>query len=254
PPPLAHEVHRGAARGARLRPRAPRRLPRRRPRGRQLRPRRRLDRRHGRRRLRGPGWDRGGPHRVARRDRDRQPHRRARHRSAHGLRGRRHPPRRPGARPRPRRGPRAAGGGAGMRLTWAQPEDLLAHELVQSAAEGRDVTAVRERWVAAGGDPVPAVSGAGPVPASPELRRLARELLAELATVPAPPAPTEPDGWEEILAVLPPAPELPSLPDEAVYRERVLGAWTGRAAGCLLGKPVEKIPREGIEEILRATG
>ncbi len=141
-----------------------------------------------------------------------------------------------------------------MRLTWAQPEDLLAHELVQSAAEGRDVTAVRERWVAAGGDPVPAVSGAGPVPASPELRRLARELLAELATVPAPPAPTEPDGWEEILAVLPPAPELPSLPDEAVYRERVLGAWTGRAAGCLLGKPVEKIPREGIEEILRATG
>ncbi|MBE9941089.1 ADP-ribosylglycohydrolase family protein, partial [Cellulosimicrobium cellulans] len=36
--------------------------------------------------------------------------------------------------------------------------------------------------------------------------------------------------------------------------DRVLGAWTGRAAGCLLGKPVEKIPRAGIEEILRATG
>ncbi len=25
-----------------------------------------------------------------------------------------------------------------MRLTWAQPEDLLAHELVQAAAEGKD--------------------------------------------------------------------------------------------------------------------
>ncbi len=36
--------------------------------------------------------------------------------------------------------------------------------------------------------------------------------------------------------------------------DRVHGAWLGRAAGCLLGKPVEKIPRAGIEEILRATG
>ena len=39
-----------------------------------------------------------------------------------------------------------------MRLTWAQPEDLLAHELVQATAEGKDVTDVRERWVTAGGD------------------------------------------------------------------------------------------------------
>ncbi|WP_152190827.1 ADP-ribosylglycohydrolase family protein [Georgenia satyanarayanai] len=141
-----------------------------------------------------------------------------------------------------------------MRLTWAQPEDLLAHELVQSAAEGRDVTAVRERWVAAGGDPAPAVSGAGPVPAPPALRALARELLDQLAAAPAPPAPAEPDDWEEIAALLPPAPQLVGRPDDAAYRERLVGAWTGRAAGCLLGKPVEKIPRQGIEEILRATG
>ncbi|TNC20286.1 ADP-ribosylglycohydrolase family protein [Georgenia sp. 311] len=141
-----------------------------------------------------------------------------------------------------------------MRLTWAQPEDLLAHELVQAAAEGTDVSGVRARWVAAGGDPVPAVSGAGPVPAPPALRQLARDLLAELAATPAPPAPAEPDGWEEIVALLPSAPQLPGLPSQDAYRERVLGAWTGRAAGCLLGKPVEKIPRQGIEEILRSTG
>ncbi|GAB3383983.1 ADP-ribosylglycohydrolase family protein [Amycolatopsis echigonensis] len=136
-----------------------------------------------------------------------------------------------------------------MRLTWAQPEDLLAHEFVQSAAEGRDVTSVRERWIAAGGDPVPAVSGAGPRPASPALRALARTLLDELAALPAAPSPGEPDGWDEILALLPAAPVLPRRAED-----RTLGAWTGRAAGCLLGKPVEKIPREGIEEILRATG
>ncbi|MGW4487292.1 ADP-ribosylglycohydrolase family protein [Amycolatopsis sp. NPDC004368] len=137
-----------------------------------------------------------------------------------------------------------------MRLTWAQPEDLLAHELVQSAVEGRETAGVRERWVAAGGDPVPAVSGAGPNPAPPTLRELARTLLGELAAVPAAAAPAEPDDWAAIEALLPAAPDLP----RGLRGGRVLGAWTGRAAGCLLGKPVEKIPREGIEEILRATG
>lgn len=139
-----------------------------------------------------------------------------------------------------------------MRLTWAQPEDLVAHELVQAAAEGKDVAAVRDRWVAAGGDPVPAVSGAGPVPATPELRDLARDLLDELDALPAAPAPAEPDDWDAIAALLPSEPALPG--PGADYEARVLGAWTGRAAGCLLGKPVEKIPRAGIEEILRATG
>ncbi|WP_454858527.1 ADP-ribosylglycohydrolase family protein [Promicromonospora soli] len=143
-----------------------------------------------------------------------------------------------------------------MRLTWAQPEDLLTHELVQSADEGKHVIDVRDRWVAAGGDPTAAVSGAGPVPASPELRALARVLLDELDVRPAPSAPGEPDAWAAIEALLPPAPELPRRPTgpDAAYAGRVLGAWTGRAAGCLLGKPVEKIPRAGIEEILRSAG
>ncbi|HEV6953086.1 MAG TPA: ADP-ribosylglycohydrolase family protein [Promicromonospora sp.] len=136
-----------------------------------------------------------------------------------------------------------------MRLTWAQPEDLLAHELVQSAAEGKDVAALRDRWVAAGGDPTPAVSGAGPEPATPQLRALARELLDELAALPGAHGPAT---WAEAEALLPPAPALPAAP--ASYAARVEGAWLGRAAGCLLGKPVEKIPRAGIEEILRATG
>jgi ADP-ribosylglycohydrolase len=145
-----------------------------------------------------------------------------------------------------------------VRLTWAQPEDLLTHELVQSAAEGKDVRDVRNRWVAVGGDPTPAVSGAGPVPVSSQLRAVARVLLDELEARPAPSAPEEPDQWDRIEALLPPAPGLPRRPrgpdPEATYAARVLGAWTGRAAGCLLGKPVEKIPREGIEEILRSTG
>jgi len=140
-----------------------------------------------------------------------------------------------------------------VRLTWAQPEDLLAHELVQSDAEGRETADVAARWTQAGGDVVPAVSGASPNPATPERRALARELLAELAARPAAPAGEEPDGWDPIEALLPAAPDLPDV-DPADQPRRLLGAWTGRAAGCLLGKPVEKIPRAGIEEILRATG
>src|SRR5688572_6619661 len=99
-----------------------------------------------------------------------------------------------------------------MRITWVQPEDLLTHELVQSADEGRAVDDVRDRWVAAGGDPTPAVSGAGPVPASPELRALARVLLQELDARPAPSAPGEPDEWDAAVSLLPPAPDLPRRP------------------------------------------
>lgn len=142
-----------------------------------------------------------------------------------------------------------------MRLTWAQPEDLLTHEFVQSQDEGRDIAAIRQRWIDAGGDPAAAVSGAGPNPAGPELRELARELLAELSTLPTPSGVDEPDGWEEIRTLTG-----ASEPRSTIRRggsdlaDRLLGAWTGRAAGCLLGKPVEKIPRDGIEAIARSTG
>lgn len=139
-----------------------------------------------------------------------------------------------------------------MRLTWAQPEDLLAHELVQSRAEGRDVDAIRDLWVRAGGDPLPAVSGASTDPATADLRSLARELLDRLQALPGPEDHLGLGDWARVERVLPPAPAPAPVPDDLA--ERIRGAWTGRAAGCLLGKPVEKIPREGIEEILRATG
>lgn len=139
-----------------------------------------------------------------------------------------------------------------MRLTWLLPEDLVAHELVQAAAEGVDVTPVRAHWVAAGGSTVPAVGGASDDPAAARLRPLARELLVQLDELAArrPPSPDEPDELAEIEAGW----RVPSLPAGADTGDRVHGGWLGRAAGCLLGKPVEKISREGIEAIARATG
>lgn len=141
------------------------------------------------------------------------------------------------------------------RLTWVQPPDLLAHELVASAEEGKPVDDVRRRWEAAGGDPVAPAAGRGQV-GDAALRALALDLLDELDARPADPdlAAREPDGWEEIVALWPGEKPESSAPTDRleVDPDRVLGAWTGRAAGCLLGKPVEKIPREGIREILQS--
>jgi ADP-ribosylglycohydrolase len=139
------------------------------------------------------------------------------------------------------------------RLSWVQPEDLLAHEFAAARGEGRPVDDIAARWLAAGGPASAPVSGTSAEPATPELRQLAVRLLDEIAGRPVDPglAAVEPDGWPAIVASWPAAPSaLPGLADP----DRVLGAWQGRAAGCLLGKPVEKIPRRGIEEILRSSG
>lgn len=138
-----------------------------------------------------------------------------------------------------------------MRLTWAQPEDLLAHELVQSRAEGKDVSDVRDRWVAAGGDPSPSVSGASDDRSTQRLRSLAGVLLDELDATPAAVDPSQPDEWADLAEILGPVADEQAGTD---LDARLAGAWTGRAAGCVLGKPVEKIPRQGIEAILRSTG
>ncbi|PRB18635.1 hypothetical protein CQ042_03505 [Microbacterium sp. MYb62] len=139
-----------------------------------------------------------------------------------------------------------------MRLTWAQPEDLLPHELVQSRTEGKDVEAIAERWRAAGGSLDAVRGGATPDAVSDSLRALARSLLVELDEVTAPMV--EATEWTEVRAALDGVPDPITAPEDAVLRGRIHGAWAGRSAGCLWGKPVEKIPREGIEEILRATG
>ncbi|WP_427891651.1 ADP-ribosylglycohydrolase family protein [Kribbella sp. GL6] len=128
-----------------------------------------------------------------------------------------------------------------MRLTWVQPEDLLPHQLVQARSEGIDVTDVQARWIAAGGTTDAPVSGASDEPATPALRALARELLEVLDA--------RTGDWRE-----PTVPELPLLGEARDLEARTLNAWLGRCAGNLLGKPVEKIPRAGIREILESSG
>ena len=141
-----------------------------------------------------------------------------------------------------------------MRLTWIQPEDLLRHELVQAADEGRDVSAIAARWVEAGGELAAPPTGVSPEPASPAMAALATELIAEIASIPAAGAEDEPDELDGIRGTWTEPPALPDVPSPDALLDRIHGAWLGRAVGCLLGKPVEKIPRAGIREILETTG
>ncbi|WP_371672142.1 ADP-ribosylglycohydrolase family protein [Streptomyces sp. NBC_00289] len=142
-----------------------------------------------------------------------------------------------------------------LRLTWVQPEDLLGHELRQAALDGREPSAVAARWRAAGGDEAPLRAGASPHPVSRYLRLLAEDLLDELADLPSGLSDREPTDLPRIRAL---CPDWPAKPDESASATptalRLEAAWLGRAVGCLLGKPVEKLPLDGIRRLAAATG
>ncbi|GAA3892451.1 ADP-ribosylglycohydrolase family protein [Streptomyces lacrimifluminis] len=142
-----------------------------------------------------------------------------------------------------------------LRLTWVQPEDLIGHELRQAAQDGREPSRIAARWRAAGGSEAPQRAGASPAPVSRYLRQLAEDLLDELADLPSRLADDEPTDLLRIHALCSdwpaqPAPSAPPAPTPL----RLEAAWLGRAAGCLLGKPVEKLPLTAIRQLARATG
>ncbi|MFC9462636.1 ADP-ribosylglycohydrolase family protein, partial [Streptomyces sp. NPDC056983] len=115
----------------------------------------------------------------------------------------------------------------------------------------------------AGGLPPPDRAGASPPAQDPRLRVLANTLLDELASTQSPLRALEPTSLPEIKQ-LTSRPVRPSLEDrepeglgaastEAPVTRSLHASWLGRAVGCLLGKPVEKLPLHGIRAIARST-
>lgn len=106
-----------------------------------------------------------------------------------------------------------------------EPYPLALNEIAQAASSGRDVRGLPERLVATTVDD------------SDELLRLYHEAL----TAPLLPGvgSFELSGWNEVLAALP-RPRPGRSVNAAELPDRLLGAWTGRVVGNMLGKPVEK--------------
>ncbi|MEU5163684.1 ADP-ribosylglycohydrolase family protein [Streptomyces sp. NPDC020875] len=107
--------------------------------------------------------------------------------------------------------PRADRSGA-LRLTWVQPEDLVAHELRQAVEDGRDpatVAAVAAAWEAAGGTAAPPPGGASGSPAGPRPRSVAGRLLDELAALTGDVEDREPTDLAAVLAACPDWPASP---------------------------------------------
>jgi ADP-ribosylglycohydrolase len=75
--------------------------------------------------------------------------------------------------------------------------------------------------------------------------------LDELADLPSRLADDEPTDLARIKAR---CPAWPSPAPAAVTRPALEAAWLGRAVGCLLGKPVEKLPLEAIRRLAEASG
>ncbi|MFH7335711.1 ADP-ribosylglycohydrolase family protein [Streptomyces sp. KHY 26] len=139
-----------------------------------------------------------------------------------------------------------------LRLTWVQPEDLLGHELRQARLDGREPSRIEERWRAAGGPDAPERAGASPHRVSRYLRLLAEDLLDELADLPSRLADDEPTELAAIKAACPdwPTPRPSGTPGPPAFE----ASWLGRAIGCLLGKPVEKLPLDAVRALGRASG
>ena len=119
---------------------------------------------------------------------------------------------------------------------------LIKPELTQRREEGCDVTEIAPRIAAA-------------LAADDSGEALFDALYDELAALaPAASFPyQEPSELEAIRALRPPGPrrmEL-GLAGDAL-RDRIYGAWLGRAAGCALGKPVEGWPRRRIDAYLES--
>ena len=205
---------------------------------------------HGRRHRRGARRHGGGSRATGGRPSPRQPHRPGRRRApamAAVAAAASAPPTRPR---RPRATRRAAPRRAGSLVddpAHLGPAGGPARPRARASRRRTavDVADIATRWLAAGGRTTRRPgAGASPDPPPPKLRdaRPMRTCSTSWRShaVAVPREPDELDG---------PSPSAPRpgprrRPSAAAY-DRLHGAWLGRAAGCLLGKPVEKIPRDG---------
>ena len=129
-------------------------------------------------------------------------------------------------------------------FTVKSMEHLLKAEIAQRREEGCGVDAVEAKLKAISAD-------------APDRLKQIDRLYAQLdrKTPRKSLAAHEPSDLAGIRALRGDGPRRVALTcDDATLRDRILGAWLGRAAGCLLGKPCEGWTREKIEAYLKFAG
>ena len=117
-------------------------------------------------------------------------------------------------------------------------EQLVKDEITQRKEEGYDVTEIEARFQKT---------------AEKTISELNESLSALGSSLPRPDFPyKEPSQLDEIKAERPKKPMkiVVTLSDDELY-DKIYGGWLGRCAGCLLGKPVEGLSKEQIEEWLK---
>jgi len=121
---------------------------------------------------------------------------------------------------------------------WTNLRNLIREEITQRSEEGCDVTGYEERWQSA-------ECTAQLMEVYEDIRKLT--VKADFPYV-------EPSHLAGIRALRPSRNErCPIKIDDNLF-DRVHGAWLGRIAGCMLGKPVEGWSRASIEKFLRWVG
>lgn len=132
-----------------------------------------------------------------------------------------------------------------LKMSWLKTGDNLLPEIRQCREEGRDI-----------GDLVPEAEKILHMPESEEKEAIAGKMILEMENRPlCREFPyVEPDQYEDILASLEKSSCMCSGYTDTELRERLAGAWTGRACGCLLGIPVEGWNRQRIHDFLVESG
>ena len=136
-----------------------------------------------------------------------------------------------------------------IRITWLKPEERLEFEFQQLLEEGVDPNPVRSQWdrLRRGVD--------DPARLRTQAERLLDECRALLEAQGAGGRPQpEPSDLTDIFAAAAVHASSGRTFSDEFLTDRIGGGWIGRAAGCLLGKPMESVPRDGIRAILQSSG
>lgn len=129
-----------------------------------------------------------------------------------------------------------------MRISWLEISERIKYELQQREEEGNDVTAFRNEW----NQILQRNLSDGSFKTSAEVfyNNLEKELITVLNEL------NEPTEWRDIILQCSLTGDKLASFSTSFVVDRILGGWLGRSAGCMLGKPIEKITRSGAIELL----